>query len=70
MNVTTVNTCSAIHTNIGEMFIIAVQPSYEHKGMFDMTIEGEGRNAVMFTGTKDELSKLGFTILRCANNAS
>lgn len=70
LNTTTVNTCSAIHTNVGEMFVISTQPSYEHKGLFDLVIEGEGRNAVIITGSKEELTRIGFSILRCTNNAS
>jgi hypothetical protein len=66
----TVNTCSAIHTTIGEMFVISIQPSYEHKGMFDLMIEGEGKNTVFITGTKEDLSRIGFSMMRCINNAS
>jgi len=67
--ITKVNACSALHTQIGEMFVISIQPSFEHKGMYDLTIEGESRNAVLITGTKEELNKFGFSLLRCANNA-
>ena len=70
LNTTTVNSCSAIHTNVGEMFVVSTQPSFEHKGHFDLIIEGEGRNSVIITGTKEELSKFGFAILRCTNNSS
>jgi hypothetical protein len=66
----TVNTCSAIHTSVGEMFVISIHPSYEHKGMFDMILEGEGKNSVLITGSKEELSRIGFSILRCAANAA
>lgn len=67
---TKVNVCSALHTQIGEMFVISIQPSFEHKGMYDLTLEGEGRNSVFITGTKEELSKIGFSLLRCVSNAS
>jgi hypothetical protein len=68
MTTTTTNKCCAIHTQIGEMFVISLQPSYEHKEMFDLTIEGEGKNKVFITATKEELSKIGFSILRCSAN--
>lgn len=68
--ITKVNACSALHTQIGEMFVISIQPSYEHKGMFDLTIEGEGKNSVFITGSKEELTKIGFSMLRCVTNAS
>ena len=63
MNNTTTR-CNATHTSIGELFIVSVNPSYEHRNMFDLVIEGGGRNSIIITGNKEDLSKIAFSINR------
>lgn len=65
----TITTCSAIHTT-EELFIVSVKPSYDNKTMFDLVIEGEGKNVVFITGSKEELSKVASAINRAIANVS
>jgi hypothetical protein len=57
----TITTCSAIHTT-EELFIVSVKPSYDN--------EGEGKNVVFITGSKEELSKVASAINRAIANVS
>lgn len=54
----TFNICNATHTTLGEVFVTSIAKSEEHKNMFDLLLEGEGRNAVFITGTKDDLVRI------------
>jgi hypothetical protein len=64
MNTTTITRCNATHTSLGELFIVSVNPSYEHRQMFDVVIEGSGRNSVLITGTKEDLMKIAQSLNR------
>jgi hypothetical protein len=54
----TVNACNAVHTSLGEVFVVSMSPSFEHKGMHDLLVEGDGKNAVFITGSKDDLIRI------------
>jgi hypothetical protein len=66
----TINICNATHTTLGEVFVTSIGKSQEHKNMFDLLIEGEGRNAVFVTGTKEDLMRVASAMARAVRQIS